>query len=100
MIKNLGLVHGNSIRAMTSGIRIKTDSGFCWPVFVPAMCSVVVAQSGKVALADAGTTCMKSLLLLMFVVMLAAGAIAVAATSFGHNLSGHLDPPEIENVEN
>ena len=85
---------------MTSGIRIQTDSVFC-PVFVPAMCAVVVAQSGKVALANAGATCvMKSLLLLLFVVMLAAGAIAAAAATFGHNLSGYLDPPEIENVKN
>ena len=86
---------------MTSGIRIQTDSVFC-PVFVPAMCAVVVAKSGKVALADAGATrVMKSLLLLLlFVVMLAAGAIAAAAATFGHNLSGHLDPPEIENVKN
>ena len=85
---------------MTSGIRIQTDSVFC-PVFVPAMCAVVVAKSGKVALANAGTTCMKSLLLLLlFVVMLGAGAIAAAAATFGHNLSGHLDPPEIENVKN
>ena len=84
---------------MTSGIRIQTDSVFC-PVFVPAMCAVVVAKSGKVAFANAGTTCVKSLLLL-FVVMLAAGAIAAAAAAtFGHNLSGHLDPPEIENVKN
>ena len=85
---------------MTSGIRIQTDSVFC-PVFVPAMCAVVVAKSGKVALADAGATrVMKSLLLMLFVVMLAAGAIAAAAAAtFGHNLSGHLDPPEIENVK-
>ena len=84
---------------MTSGIRIQTDSVFC-PVFVPAMCAVVVAKSGKVALANAGATRVKSLLLLMFVVMLAAGAIAAAAATFGHNLSGYLDPPEIENVKN
>ena len=83
---------------MTSGIRIQTDSVFC-PVFVPAMCAVVVAKSGKVALANAGATRVKSLLLLMFVVMLAAGAIATAAAAFGHNLPGHLDPPEIENVK-
>ena len=86
---------------MTSGIRIQTDSVFC-PVFVPAMCAVVVAKSGKVALADAGATrVMKSLLLLLlFVVMLAAGAIAAAAAAtFGHNLSGHVDPPEIEKVK-
>ena len=93
VVKDLGLVHRNSIRAVSSRIRIQTNSGFC-PVFVAAMRAVVVAKSGEVALAYARTTWLKSLLLvLLFVVVLAAGAVAVAA-ALRHDLSGHLNPAE------
>ena len=112
MVKNLGLVDRNTIRAHPTpqGVRSQTDARLCSPaaslvllLLLLSMRAVVVAKAGEVALANAASRRISRRLgfgsfsrpvALAVAAAPARPVVVAAAAALGDDLLGHLDPAE------